>query len=247
MKSEPLPFDLDPDRLPRHVAVIMDGNGRWARQRVLNRVLGHEKGAETVRSIVRASREVGIPYLSLYAFSTENWERPKAEVNALMGLLRRFLDGERENLLENDVRLNAIGELTRLPKAVLSSLQSLVHETAGNSGMVLTLCLSYGSRAEILSAVKKIAEQAREGLLLPEDLTEDLFHAFLYTGDLPDPDLLIRTSGELRLSNFMLWQLAYSELAFPDTLWPEFSREKYFKILKDFQERDRRFGKVHDI
>lgn len=234
-------------RLPRHVAIIMDGNGRWAKKRVLNRVTGHERGAETVREIVRTSRELGISHLSLYAFSTENWERPTAEVNALMGLLRRFLDGERESLLENGIRLNAVGELHLLPESVLSRLQALMEETKQGTKMVLTLCLSYGSRAEILSAVRSIAEKVREGHLLPEEITETLFQEFLYTKDLPDPDLLIRTSGELRLSNFMLWQLAYSELAFPDTLWPEFSREKYLKILKDFQERDRRFGKIHDI
>lgn len=246
MKSD-LPSGLLREYLPRHVAIIMDGNGRWAKKRVLNRVMGHEKGAEAVRDIVKTSRELGISHLSLYAFSTENWERPIAEVNALMGLLRRFLDGERQSLLENGIRLNAIGELHCLPENVLKSLNALMQETSGNTGMVLTLCLSYGSRTEILSAARTFAEKVKDGELSPEDLSEELFQSFLYTKDLPDPDLLIRTSGELRLSNFMLWQLAYSEFSFPDTLWPEFSREKYLEILKDFQKRDRRYGKIHDI
>jgi len=245
--SSDLPSGLLADRMPAHVAIIMDGNGRWAKKRLLNRVLGHEKGSETVRTVVRTSRELGISYLTLYAFSTENWERPKAEVGALMRLLQRFLASERKEMLENDIRLNAIGELDSLPDGVRLDLEALMAETSDNRGMVLTLCLSYGSRAEIVSAMRTVAIKVAQGLLDPETLSDDIVARHLYTADLPDPDLLIRTSGEMRLSNFLLWQLAYTEFVFTPTLWPDFSREEYLEILKNFQERDRRFGQVKDI
>lgn len=242
-----LPPGLLAERMPVHVAIIMDGNGRWAKKRLLNRVMGHEKGSETVRTVVRTSRELNIPYLTLYAFSTENWERPKVEVTALMHLLQRFLISERGEMLENNIRLNAIGELDSLPERVRSDLESLMAETAGNTGMVLTLCLSYGSRSEMVTAMRAVAIKVAQGLLDPAGLSEESLSRHLYTANLPDPDLMIRTSGEMRLSNFMLWQLAYAEFVFTPTLWPDFSREEYIEILRDFQKRDRRFGQVKDV
>ncbi|MCW7752644.1 isoprenyl transferase [Desulfobotulus sp. H1] len=244
--SSDLPTGFQTELLPVHVAIIMDGNGRWAKKRLMNRVKGHERGSETVRSVVRTTRKLGIPYLSLYAFSTENWERPKTEVATLMSLLRRFLASEREEMLGNNIRLNAIGELDRLPATVRSDLEAMMVETAGNNGMVLTLCLSYGSRDELTEAMRAVAIKVTQGLLDPASLSSDDIARHLYTADLPDPDLLIRTSGELRLSNFMLWQLAYTEFVFSPTLWPDFTKEEYLEILKMFQERDRRFGRVND-
>ncbi|TYT75746.1 isoprenyl transferase [Desulfobotulus mexicanus] len=245
MNSE-LPEGFSAESIPVHVAIIMDGNGRWAKKRLMNRVKGHEKGSETVRNVVRTSREMGISYLSLYAFSTENWDRPKSEVATLMSLLRRFLASEREEMLENNIRLNAIGELDRLPDKVRSDLENIMVETAGNTGMVLTLCLSYGARDELTAAMRAVAIKVGQGLLNPESLSQEDLAGHLYTAGMPDPDLLIRTSGEMRLSNFMLWQLAYTEFVFSPTLWPDFSEQEYLEILKGYQERDRRFGKVKD-
>jgi undecaprenyl diphosphate synthase len=235
---------LDPDRLPAHVAIIMDGNGRWAKKRLLNRVNGHEKGSETVRTIVRSSRRLGIRYLTLYAFSTENWQRPKKEVAALMVLLKRFLRKEVDELQENNVRLFAIGDLASLPEDVREELQNTMRLTAGNDGMQLTLSLSYGGRTEIVRMVRAISERVRSGDLAPESITETVVSSYLYTADMPDPDLLIRTSGEMRISNFLLWQIAYAEIFVTDTLWPDFNEEEYIRILVDFQKRERRFGKV---
>lgn len=237
-------YGLDPDRLPAHVAMIMDGNGRWAKKRLMNRVRGHETGSETVRSVVRTTREMGIPYLSLYAFSTENWERPKTEVTALMTLLRKFLSAERREMEENGIRLNAIGELDRLPDGVRKDLDATIAATRENTRLVLTLCLSYGSRSEILHGIRQMAREVADGRLAPDAITEASVSRSLYTENLPDPDLLIRTSGEQRLSNFLLWQLAYAEFVFTPTLWPDFSREEYIRILQEYQDRDRRFGKV---
>jgi undecaprenyl diphosphate synthase len=231
-------------RLPAHVAIIMDGNGRWAKKRLLNRVKGHERGVETVRNIVRASREIGIKALTLYAFSTENWQRPKAEVQALMLLLERFLKSERAEILDNNVRLGAIGQIHRLPKKTLNALEDLMAATAGNDGLKLNLALSYGGRAELLEMVCRIARAAKDGRIDPDAIDESMVADHLYTRGLPDPDLLIRTSGEMRLSNFLLWQVAYSEIFVTDTLWPDFSREEYLEILMAYQRRDRRFGKV---
>jgi len=235
---------LDMARLPAHVAIIMDGNGRWAKKRLLNRVKGHEKGADTVRTIVRTSREIGIKALTLYAFSTENWQRPKAEVNALMLLLERFLNSEKPELMENNIRLRAIGQIERLPGKTRGALDDVMAATAGNDGMVLNLALSYGGRAELLQMVSRIARAAKEGRIDPDAIDEAVVADHLYTRGLPDPDLLIRTSGEMRLSNFLLWQVAYSEIFVTDTLWPDFNREEYLRILSAYQRRDRRFGKV---
>jgi len=236
--------DLDPLCLPVHVAIIMDGNGRWAKQRLLNRVKGHEKGSETVRTIVRTSRELKIRYLTLYAFSTENWQRPKAEVAALMSLLEKFLKNERTEMIDNNIRLHTIGQIERLPEKVYNTLQETIALTGKNNGMQLTLALSYGSRAEITGMVRAIAREVHEKKISPESITEDFISGHLYTGNMPDPDLLIRTSGEMRISNFLLWQIAYSEIFITNTLWPDFSRKEYIQILKAYQNRDRRFGNI---
>jgi undecaprenyl diphosphate synthase len=235
---------LDPQKLPAHVAVIMDGNGRWARKRLLNRVKGHEQGAETVRRIVRACRELGIRVLTLYAFSTENWERPKAEITALMTLLRKFLESEKAELLQNGIRLTTIGETERLPAGVQQALFDVRDATAHLTDMTLNLALSYGGRSELVRMARRVAEKAACGELSPEAVDQDLVADLLYTRGLPDPDLLIRTSGEMRISNFLLWQIAYAEIFVTDTLWPDFSREELIDILKHFQQRERRFGKI---
>ncbi|MFO7839210.1 MAG: isoprenyl transferase [Desulfosalsimonadaceae bacterium] len=235
---------LDPEKLPSHIAVIMDGNGRWARKRLLNRIKGHEKGAETVRMVVRTCREIGISYLTLYAFSTENWDRPEKEVNALMGLLKKFLADEKREMMENGIRLQAIGQLERLPQDVRAELDSVLCATAENSGMCLNLGLSYGGRTEIVEAVKRLLLQARDQSLDASAITPEFFSRFLYTADMPDPELLIRTSGELRVSNFLLWQIAYSEIHVTSTLWPDLSREELVSIVRDYQNRERRFGRV---
>lgn len=236
--------DLDPARLPAHVAVIMDGNGRWAKKRLLNRVRGHEKGSDTVREIVRTAREVGVPILTLYAFSTENWNRPKAEVGALMRLLKRFLESERREMMDNNIRFGVIGQVDRLPEDVREAIRETRSLTRDNDGMLLNLALSYGSRAEILRMVQNIAVEAKAGKIDPERISFDLISDHLYTSGMADPDLLIRTSGEQRISNFLLWQIAYAELFFTDTLWPDFGREEFIEILKKYQQRERRFGKV---
>ena len=230
--------------IPEHVAIIMDGNGRWAKKRLLNRIKGHEKGSEKVRSIVRASRKIGIKYLTLYAFSTENWQRPKAEVKALMHLLERFLKKELQEMQDNNIRLFTIGQQEKLPEKVRARLQKTMALTEKNNGMQLNLALSYGGRAEIVRMVRSVAKQAVSGEIAMDAINEDVVARNLHTADMPDPDLLIRTSGEMRISNFLLWQIAYSEIFITDTLWPDFSQEEFFGILKEFQNRDRRFGKV---
>jgi undecaprenyl diphosphate synthase len=230
--------------MPRHVAIIMDGNGRWAKKRLLNRIKGHEKGAEAVRMVVRTSRELNIAALTLYAFSTENWQRPKPEVSGLMLLLRRFLDAERQTMLENDIRLNAIGQVDRLPTAVREDLEAVMAATAGNDKMVLTLALSYGARAEIVDMVKQIASKVQKGVIDVDTVDPEMIADHLYTRGIPEPDLLIRTSGEMRISNFLLWQIAYAEIFFTPTLWPDFGKDEFVRILKDYQGRERRFGKV---
>ena len=235
---------LDPARLPAHVAIIMDGNGRWAKKRMLNRVKGHEQGADIVRMAVRTSRELGIDVLTLYAFSTENWQRPKTEVSALMSLLKRFLKSEKKDMLKHNIRLNTIGEVERLPNSVNAMLKETMQATENNTGMVLNLALSYGARSEIVRMVQQLSETVAEGKLRPEAIDEEMVSAHLYTRNIPDPDLLIRTSGEMRISNFLLWQIAYTEIYITDTLWPDFTKVEYLQILKDYQGRDRRFGKV---
>ena len=231
-------------RLPAHVAIIMDGNGRWAKQRQLSRVKGHEKGAEAVRTTVRTCRELGVPFLTLYAFSTENWQRPKTEVSALMGLLRRFLEAELRELLKNGIRLHVIGRRERLPGNVQKALAAAVHDTRQNTALQLNLALSYGGRDEITRAARSLADEVQAGRLRPVDITEELLSARLDTAGIPDPDLLIRTGGDMRVSNFLLWQLAYTEIFVTPTLWPDFTPELFQQILNDFQSRERRFGRV---
>jgi undecaprenyl diphosphate synthase len=242
--SSGLPGDLDKTKLPTHVAVIMDGNGRWAKKHFLSRIKGHEKGSEAVRTIVRACREFGIAYLTLYAFSTENWQRPKSEVDALMALLIKFLKSEQKELLENDIRLHAIGQIKRLPADVQQALRETMELTRKNSAMQLNLALSYGSRAEIVRMVRRLAEKSKNGQIDPAGIDEQIIARYLYTKGIPDPDLLIRTSGEMRISNFLLWQIAYSEIHITPTYWPDFSRDEFYQILKDYQQRERRYGRV---
>ena len=222
----------------------MDGNGRWAKKRLLNRVNGHEKGSETVRTIVRTCRQIGISYLTLYAFSTENWQRPKAEIEALMALLKKFLQSERKEMVENNIRLRAIGQINRLPTKVREELDRTLAATRELTGMNLILALSYGGRAEIIRMVRDVAEKIKDGRIDPEAVNEELISEHLYTRDIPDPDLLIRTSGEMRISNFLLWQIAYTELFVTATLWPDFSKAEFLQILKTFSTRVRRFGVV---
>lgn len=232
--------------LPRHIAIIMDGNGRWAKARGLDRVRGHEAGADSVREITRACREKGVSALTLYSFSTENWKRPTDEVTALMGLLERYLSSERREIMDNGVRLQAIGQIDRLPVYVRMPLKALCHESRNNTGMVLSLALSYGSRAEIVDAAKALARKVKAGKLDPEKIDEALFSEHLYTAGLPDPDLLIRTSGELRVSNFLLWQIAYAEMYVTDVAWPDFRRPQLELALAAFGDRERRFGFTGD-
>lgn len=243
-KIQQVPDGLDLNAIPSHVAFIMDGNGRWAKKRLMNRVKGHEQGAQTVREVVTTCRELGIDVTTLYAFSTENWARPKEEVTALMYLLKRFLKNEIEELREKDIRLNIIGQIERLPGDVRKEAEQAMAATEKNSAMVLNLALSYGAREEITRAVQQIAAEVRSGTLGEKDITDKTISDHLYTAGMPDPDLIIRTSAEFRLSNFLMWQAAYSELAFTPTLWPDFARQEFYQILIDYQQRDRRFGKV---
>jgi undecaprenyl diphosphate synthase len=237
---------LGPERLPQHVAVIMDGNGRWARHRGLGRVEGHRQGKEAVRAVVETARELGIPYLSLYAFSTENWQRPREEVSALMGLLRRYLTTELKKLMKNQIRLVPIGNTRRLPLVVRQLLRRAVHATRNNTGMTVLLAVSYGAREEITSAVRAIARRVQQGELSPERITSSVVAENLATAGMPDPDLLIRTGGEMRVSNFLLWQLAYTEIYVTPTLWPDFREREFLDALGVYQERQRRFGRTPD-
>jgi len=222
----------------------MDGNGRWAKKRLLNRIKGHEKGSKAVRTVVRCCREIGIRYLTLYAFSTENWQRPKREVDALMVLLTKFLQSELNELVENNIRLRVIGQVDRLPSEVRNALQKTMAATKDKTGMDLILALSYGGRAEIVTMVQTLADKIKRGLVEPESITAEMVADHLYTRDIPDPDLMIRTSGEMRISNFLLWQIAYSEIFVTPTLWPDFSKDELLQILQDYQRRERRFGGV---
>lgn len=233
---------IDPERLPRHVAVVMDGNGRWARKRGMKRVNGHKKGAEAVRKIVEASREIGIQWLTLYAFSEENWNRPEAEVQALMMLLNRFLKSELKRLQEQGIRLQCIGRINKLPENTRKKLLGVIEKTAANKKMVLTLALSYGGRQEIIDAIKKIALSVERRKITADDISEQLVSHSLYSKEMPDPDLLIRTSGEYRVSNFLLWQIAYTEIYITSTLWPDFGKEEFLEAIGNFQKRERRFG-----
>ncbi len=233
---------LNPDKLPQHVAIIMDGNGRWAKKRNLNRIAGHQKGIESVRDVVRTSRELGIKWLTLYAFSEENWRRPKYEIDTLMDLLNRYLKGELKEMLDNGIRLACIGQTEKLPQEVQRTLWQTIEKTAHNKDMTLILALSYGGRQEIVQAVKHMLEDIEKGKLTAKQITEERLSKYLYTGGIPYPDLLIRTSGEYRISNFLLWQMAYTELFITPTLWPDFRRERYLEALLDYQKRERRFG-----
>lgn len=228
--------------MPRHVAIVMDGNGRWATRRGLVRLEGHRRGKDSVRVVVEAAKELGIPYLTLFAFSSENWQRPSAEVSFLMELLRRYLLTETKRMMKHRIRLNVIGDLKQLPVGVQRPLQETIRTTAGNDGMVLTLGLSYGGRQDVVRAVRRLAQQVADGELKPDQIDESLLGMALDTSGLPDPDLLIRTSGELRLSNFSLYQIAYTELYFTETLWPDFREREFLSALAAYQRRERRFG-----
>ena len=232
--------------LPEHIAVIMDGNGRWAKSRGLPRVAGHSEGINSVKDIVEACGQLGIGHLTLYTFSLENWQRPKREVSALMKLLFRTIRRELKDLMDNEVRISTLGNLDDLPSAAANEMRIAIEDTSANKGLKLHLALSYGSRREIIGAVKKIVEAVESDELDISDLDEKKFSDFLLTNDTPDPDLLIRTSGEARISNFLLWQLAYTELYITDTLWPEFRREQLYEALSDYQRRERRYGKVSE-
>lgn len=234
------------EKLPKHIAIIMDGNGRWAKKKGNIRIFGHKSGVNGVREASEACAELGIDYLTLYAFSTENWNRPKLEVTALMELLIVTINSEIDTLLKNNIRLNAIGQLNDLPKKAYSKLYEAIDKTKNNTGLTLTLALSYSSKVEIINAVKMIANQCLENKLKPEDIDESIFENYLSTSGIPDPDLLIRTSGEQRISNFLLWQLAYSELYFTEVLWPDFKREELYKAIYDFQMRERRYGMISE-
>lgn len=237
---------LDKARMPRHVAIIMDGNGRWAKQRGLDRSEGHAEGVTSVHHAVEFSSDMGIEYLTLYAFSTENWNRPQAEVDALMHLIGWAIERELPELLQNNVRIRLVGDIPRIPEEARRKLMNAQSATAHCTGLTLCMCLSYSSRWEIVDAARTLARKAAEGILNPEDITEDIFAADLNTAGIPDPDLLIRTGGEQRISNFLLWQIAYSELYFTPALWPDFDKTAYAKAIIDYQNRERRFGKTSE-
>ena len=230
------------DKLPNHIAIIMDGNGRWALQHGLDRVGGHHKGVDSVRDIAEAAADLGIRYLTLYTFSTENWSRPKDEVDALMSLFVETIVKELDTLNKNNIRLSAIGDIKSLPEENYKMLTETMEKTSGNSRMTLTLAMCYSSRWEMIDAIKKLASDIESSKLKSKDITEPLFESYLATNDIPDPELLIRTSGELRVSNYLLWQIAYSELYFTNVLWPDFRKEELYKAIVDYQNRERRFG-----
>lgn len=234
--------EIDLSNVPRHVAIIMDGNGRWAKKRGLPRIAGHRAGMKTVIEITRAANDLGVQALTLYAFSTENWKRPPEEVDFLMRLPQEFLASELDELIEKNIQVRMLGDERNLPSYTVEAVKTAQDKTLHNTGMVLNFALNYGSRAEMIDAVRQIAADVKEGHLTPEAINESLITSYLSTKDLPDPDLLIRTSGEIRLSNFMLWQLAYSELWFTDILWPDFKKENLHEAVREYQNRSRRFG-----
>lgn len=237
---------IDPERVPRHIAMIMDGNGRWAQKHGENRFFGHSQGVESVRETLVGASEIGVGYLTLYAFSTENWRRPKEEIDALMDLLVQTVLKEVEELNRNGVRLRAIGDLEQLPGSCRDSLEEAIGKTAGNDRVDLVLALSYSSRWEISEMVRQVAGKVRNGEILPEEIDEEVVEAHLQTRGIPDPDLLIRTSGERRISNYLLWQLAYTELYFTEVLWPDFKKEHLYQAILDYQGRERRFGGISE-
>ncbi|WCO02073.1 isoprenyl transferase [Psychroserpens ponticola] len=234
------------DKLPKHVAIIMDGNGRWAKQKGMLRAIGHENGTKSVRDVVEASAEIGIKNLTLYAFSTENWNRPKLEVKTLMKLLVKSLKKEIKTLQDNNIKLSAIGNLNDLPKKAHTELLEVIDKTKSNTHMTLTLALSYGSREELINAIKEISMNVKNNIISAESIDESIINKHLYTQNLPNVDLLIRTSGEHRISNFLLWQIAYAELYFTDILWPDFTKQDLYKALINYQNRERRFGKTSE-
>lgn len=243
--KSPLPADLQVDRLPNHVAVIMDGNGRWAKQRGLPRIMGHRSGVDTLKKLLRRCRDWGISALTAYAFSTENWGRPLEEVDFLMTLFERVLRRELAEMMAEDVRIQFVGNLVALPPSLQAEIERAVHQTRYNPGIQFTIATNYGGRQEIVQACRAIAAQVEQGKLAPQDIDESVFSQHLYTVGLSDPDLLIRTSGEMRISNFLLWQLAYSEIYVTEALWPDFDEGEFHRALCAYQKRDRRFGKVH--
>ncbi|MBB6216512.1 undecaprenyl diphosphate synthase [Anaerosolibacter carboniphilus] len=236
--------NIDLTRIPKHVAIIMDGNGRWAKKRGLPRTAGHKAGVEVLRDVIRTSSQLGIKYLSLYAFSTENWKRPQDEVNALMQLLVIYLRKEVQELHENNVKIHIIGDIDRLPENARMEIRSAFELTQNNDGLIVNIALNYGGRSEIIQAIKEISRQVKNNELEIESIDEQMFSRFLYTAGMPDPDLLIRPSGELRISNFLLWQIAYSEFWFSDIFWPDFSGKHLIEAIIDYQKRDRRYGGV---
>ncbi|HEV3490466.1 MAG TPA: isoprenyl transferase [Reyranella sp.] len=244
MSTAPLPANADPTSGPNHVAIIMDGNGRWAKARGLPRVAGHRRGADAVRRVVRGAGELGIPVLTLFAFSTENWTRPADEVNDLMGLLRHYLRNELDELHRNGARLRVIGNREGLASDIVRDISDAENMTRSNSRIDVNICINYGARAEILQAIRSLARQVAAGELSADRIDEDRFESELLTAGVPDPDLLIRTSGEQRISNFMLWQCAYAELVFVDTLWPDFGKEHLEQAIAEFRRRERRYGGV---
>jgi len=237
---------LDNNKIPKHVAIIMDGNGRWAEQHGGARIMGHEHGVESVRSVVEGAGEIGVQHLTLYAFSTENWERPKDEVDALMSLLVQAIENETDELMKNNVRLSVIGNIDAMPDDVRANLDRCITSLQHNSGLNLILALSYSGRWDIVNALKKIASEVVNNNLKPEKINNNLFRKYLSTSDIPDPELLIRTSGEYRISNFLLWEIAYAELYFTPKLWPDFRKEDMFEAIADYQNRERRFGKTRE-
>ncbi len=238
--------EIKMDRLPGHVAIIMDGNGRWAKQKGNQRIFGHQNGVKAVRDTVEAAAELGLDYLTLYAFSTENWNRPRTEIDALMALLVSTLNSEKKTLLDNNVQLKAIGDLKSLPEKVANQLNKVIDETSVNDGLKLILALSYSGRWEMINAIRNIASDVMDNKMDINEICDTSFNKYLTTCNLPDPELLIRTSGEYRISNFLLWQIAYAELYFTDTLWPDFRREDFYKAIVNFQSRERRFGKISE-
>jgi undecaprenyl diphosphate synthase len=237
---------IDRDKLPEHIAIIMDGNGRWAKRKGNERIFGHRNGVKAVRNAVEAAAEIGISYLTLYAFSTENWNRPRNEIDALMSLLVTTLNTETKTLMDNNVRLMAIGDMNSLPPRVRLHLHKTIEKTSGNTGMRLVLALSYSSRWEILDAMKRLARKVEKGEITAREISCEMFMDCLQTRNIPDPELLIRTSGEYRVSNFLLWQIAYAELYFTKTLWPDFTKEDLYAAICNYQNRERRFGKISE-
>ncbi|OKH37530.1 di-trans,poly-cis-decaprenylcistransferase [[Phormidium ambiguum] IAM M-71] len=239
-----LPDDLEPERLPRHVAVIMDGNGRWAKQKGLPRIMGHRRGVDALKDLLRCCKDWGIEALTAYAFSTENWGRPLEEVDFLMTLFERVLRQELREMMEENVQIRFVGNLNSLPSSLQAEIERSMTETKENQGIKFTVATNYGGREEILQACRAIANQVQQGTLKPEEIDRSLFESHLYTAGICDPDLLIRTSGEMRISNFLLWQMAYAEIYITQTLWPDFDRKEFHQALSAYQRRDRRFGKV---